>query len=58
MFNQLLMLQRLQYIQNDENQAACPSHSYYLSSSALAILGSFNDTRQIQQLQQVSIYQL
>ena len=52
------MLQRLQYIQNDENQAACPSHSYYLSSSALAILGSFNDTRQIQQLQQVSIYQL
>lgn len=49
-FQQLLVMQRLQHIQHHEDQVACSSHCDDLPTSTLAVFGALDDSRQIQQL--------
>ena len=51
--NNLLVLQRLQDVQHNKDEATGSGYSDYLPTTTFTILGTFNDTRQIQQLKYV-----
>jgi hypothetical protein len=48
--NNLLVLQRLQDVQHNKDKATGSGYSNYLPTTTFTILGTFNNTRQIQQL--------
>jgi hypothetical protein len=52
--NNLLVLQRLQDIQHNKNKAAGSGNGDYLPTTTFTILGTFNNTGQIQQLKRVN----
>ncbi|KAI6755050.1 hypothetical protein HG531_004156 [Fusarium graminearum] len=49
--NHPLIRQRLVHVQHNENQMASLGHSNNLSTSATTILGTFNDTGKVNDLQ-------
>ena len=50
MFDDLLMLHRSSGVQDNHNQVACPGNSNNLPTSTFTVLGTFDNTWQIQEL--------